>query len=298
MKILDTPRVNRLGQTVAYQSPYGLCLRSHVIPRNTFSPARQHMRAIFGSASRMWSGKLTDEQQDRWRAAAGKVMSHPTLGQNGPLTAQQFWQAINSVRGCVDLPPTFEPPAPVAFSPSVAGQLQITNDETGVRLWLAVSGQPDTDIMVFGQEPCSPGRYKRRNVSYLGLLPPPVGGRIEITHLYQARFGEPRPDRKVFIVTCQTKDGWKGMDRETSARVPEPPTEAQAPSQPQTSQNSHMHKGGTTYAERINRSLAGHPPEGPETIAGGGIAATAASGGKGKAQVRKEASGSAPPDGT
>jgi hypothetical protein len=249
MKILDTPRINKLGQAVAYQSRFGLCLRQYVIPANNRSPARQRMRAVFGSTSRTWSGKLTDEQQDRWNAAAGKVMSHPTLSQGAALNGQLFHQAINSVRGCAGLPPTAEPPAPVVFGPSVVGRLQITNDEGGVRLWLAVSGQPDTDIMVFGQEPCSAGRYKRRNVSCLGLLPPPIGGLSEITRLYKARFGEPRPGTKVFIVTCQTKDGWKGLDQETSARVPERPNEAQAASEPQTSQNPYMHKGSTRDAK-------------------------------------------------
>src|ERR1039457_7637613 len=63
---------------------------------------------------------------------------------------------------------------------------------------------------VFGQEPCSSGRSKRRNVAYLGLLPPPVDGWSDITYLYRARYGEPRPGMRVFIVTCQQKNGWKG----------------------------------------------------------------------------------------
>jgi hypothetical protein len=267
MKILDTPRSGKCGNAVAFQSRYGLCLRTYLIPRNTLTPAREHMRAVFGSASRMWSGKLTEEQRDRWNAAGPNVMSHPRLAQKGPLTGQQFWQAINSVRGCVGLSPAVEPPAPVAFGPSVVGRLTITNDENGVRLWLAVSGEPSEDVMLFGQEPCPSGRSKRRNVAYLGLVPPPTGGMTEITHLYTARYGEPRPGRKVFIVTCQQKNGWKGLDRETSAIVPnrpetqppvaEPtppqaarpdaiaPTGAPALAKLPTSHIPYMHKGGT-----------------------------------------------------
>jgi hypothetical protein len=64
--------------------------------------------------------------------------------------------------------------------------------------------------MVFGQAPCSAGRRKRRNVSYLGLLPAAQDGLIDITALYIARFGEPRPGERVFIVTRQQKDGWEG----------------------------------------------------------------------------------------
>jgi len=281
MKILDTPRSGKCGQVVAFQSRYGLCLRTYLIPRNTVTPAREHMRAVFGNSSRLWSGKLTEEQRNRWCAAGSKVMSYPRLGQKGPLTGQQFWQSINSVRGCVGLAPTLEPPEPVTFSPSPVERLTITNDENGVRLWLAVTGELNEDIMVFAQAPCPSGRFKRRNVAYLDLLPPPVGGVSEITHLYTARYGEPRPGRKIFVVTCQQKDGWKGIERETSAIVPDPPpaqtasAEANATkfillaapaapglpatAEPSISQNAHMHKGGTWAAQGIGWPPGGSP---------------------------------------
>jgi len=226
----------------------------------------------------MWGGKLTEDQRNRWCAAGANVMSHPRLGQKGPLTGQQFWQAINSVRGCVGLPTTFEPPARVTFGPSVVGPLTITNDETGVRLWLPVSGELTEDVMVFGQEPCPSGRSKRRNVAYLGLLSAPIDGKCEITRLYTARYGEPRPGRKVFIVTCQQKDGWKGFDQVTNAIVPSPPAPQPAlaetsattatslpPAAPTglpaltsqaDSQNPYMYKGRTTAAQR-----KGWPPD-------------------------------------
>jgi hypothetical protein len=273
MKILDTPRSGKCGQVVAFQSPFGLCLRQLVVPRNTQTPARDHMHAVFGDTSRMWSGTLTQDQRDRWCAAGPKVMSYPRLGQKGPLSGQQFWQAINSVRGCVGLPRVFDPPAPVLFGPNVVGPLTITNDEDGVRLWLAVSGDLTEDVMVFAQAPCSAGRYKRRNVSYLGLVPPPIGGRVEITRLYKAKFGEPRPGWKVFVVTCQEKEGWKGSDYETSAVVPNrpsprelaaaaalsQPTNPAAPAAsglpalptPSVSQNPYMYKGGTRGAQGV-----------------------------------------------
>jgi hypothetical protein len=276
MKIQDTPRINKLGQTVAYQSSFGLCLREYVIPRNTFSPARQRMRAIFGNVSRMWSGMLTDEQQDRWNYAASQVMSHPTLSQRGALSGQQFHQAINSLRGLLNLPLALDPPAAVTLGPRVVGRLAIENDGQGVRLWLAVSGELTEDVMVFGQEPCSAGRHKRRNVAYLGLLPPPINGRSEITYLYKARYGEPRPGTKVFIVTCQTKDGWKGIDQVTFARVPEPPKDLQANPELSDSHTRKMHKGGSRDPERLNQPSRTLPVEGTEAETGGGKAAGAA----------------------
>jgi hypothetical protein len=64
---------------------------------------------------------------------------------------------------------------------------------------------------------------KRRNVSYLGLLPAPEGGVSDITELYVARYGEPKPGEKVFIVTRQQKNGWEREDKVTSEIVPGKP---------------------------------------------------------------------------
>jgi hypothetical protein len=257
MKILDIPRSGKCGLTVAFQSRFGLCLRQHVPQRAALTPARERVCAVFGGNSRKWSARLSEEQRNRWIMAGAQVMSHPRLAQKGPLTGQQFWQAISTVRAVVGLPETLEvPPRPV-FSQSNVGRLVIENGADGVRLYLAVSGELNEDIMLFGQEPCSRGRYKRRNVSYLGLLPPPVGGLSEFTRLYTARFGEPRPGQKVFLVTCQEKDGWKDFDQETSATVPDRPIDLKATAQPAISQLPYMHTGCTQDADRLEAPVLG-----------------------------------------
>lgn len=212
-------------------------------------------------------------------------MSDPRLGQNGPLTGQQLYTSINSVRSRVNLPVTLEPPARVVFGLSAVGELVAENTDTGVRLRVRVTGELNEDVMVFGQEPCSAGRSKRRNVAYLGLLPPPVNGWSDITHLYQARFGEPRPGTRVFIVTCQQKDGWKGMDRETSALVPDRPKGQQATVEVADSQNPYMHKGGTRDAEGIVAPAGGQCPGGVEPFTGDAKAAGAAIGGGGEGKT-------------
>jgi hypothetical protein len=292
MKIQDTPRSGKCGLEVAYLSPYGQCVRTHLIPHNTITPARQRMRGIFGHNSQMWSATLTEAQQDRWNAAGPNVMSHPQLASRGPLTGQQFWQAISCVRSLVNLPPIYEPPAPVAFGLSPIGQLEITNDETGVRLWLPILGDLNEDIMVFGQEPCPSGRRKRRHVVFLGLVAPPMAGRTEITHLYRARFGDPRPGRRVFILTCQQKEGWKAMDRLTHALVPAlppaPPAAFNLASQestplstPSPSHALHMPKGCPTPAQGSAGRSPSQSQAGNEPGTRGGIAAQTGSKGGG-----------------
>jgi hypothetical protein len=270
MKILDTPRSGKCGQTVAFQSRYGLCLRQYVPQKAGLTPARQRSCAIFGSNSPKWGGRLSEEQRDRWTLAGAQVLSHPRLAQKGPLTGQQLWQAISTVRSIVGLPETLEVPARPVFSHSNVGRLVIENGADGARLFLVVSGELTEDIMVFGQEPCSRGRYKRRNVSYLGLPPPPIDGLSEITQIYKTKFGEPRPGRKIFIVTCQEKDGWKGLDLETSATVPERPEDLQATAEIASGHIRYMHTGCTGDADRVAAPVVGQSLAITETGDGGG----------------------------
>jgi hypothetical protein len=207
------------------------------------------MRGEFGDFARAFSRVLTQAQRDAWNVAGPKVQSKTRLG-SGPLTGQQLFQSLNSARACIRrggllLLPT----AQVIFDPSPVGRLTATNGEEGVRLLLKVSGPVTEDIMVFGQAPCSAGRSKRRNVAYLGLPSAPQDGMIDITDIYVARYGEPRPGEKIFIVTRQQKDGWEGDDLETSDIVPEKPAGQQAASTVALTLLPHMHKGCTRDAQ-------------------------------------------------
>ena len=252
MKVLSEPSTGKRGNIVAFISRYGQCQRALVTPRNTWSPARDHMRDAFGRLARAWGGLLTEAQRVAWCEAGPKVESAKRLGKSGPLTGQLHFQGINSARARLGLDMLLLPPAPVIFSPNPVGQLVITNDDNGVRLLLNVSGPISEDIMVFGQAPCSSGRRKRRNVSYLGLLTASQGGLIDITALYVARFGEPAAGQRVFIVTRQQKDGWEASDHETSEIVPDKPADQQAAATGSLPSPVPMHKGCTRDAQGIS----------------------------------------------
>jgi hypothetical protein len=262
MKVLSEPSSGKRGTIVAFISPFGQCQRILVTPKNTWSPARDHMRGSFGRLARAWSGLLTEAQREAWCEAGPKVESAKRLGLSGPLTGQQFFQGINSARFCIGLDMLYLPPDPVVFGPSPVGQLVITNDENGVRLFLQISGPVTEDIMVFGQAPCSSGRRKRRNVSYLGLLRASQAGLSEITALYIARFGEPPAGQKVFIVTRQQKDGWEAFDRETSEIVPEKATDQQATATQASPLPVPMHKGCTRDVQGTVVLPIQDPPQG------------------------------------
>jgi hypothetical protein len=259
MKVWDIPKSGRAGLTVAYRGRFGNCHRMWVSPHKTITPARRHMWSEFGRLAPAWSRVLTHAQRDGWNVAGPKVQSKRRL-ESGPLTGQQLFQSLNSARACIHLPPLWEVPAPVVFDINPVGRLTLLNGENGVRLLLSVTGPVTEDIMVFGQAPCSAGRSKRRNVAYLGLLPAPQDGMSDITEMYIARYGEPRPGEKVFIVTRQQKDGWEGDDYETNEIVPEKPAGQQAAATAALTLKVHMHKGCT-------RDVQGTlPPPVPEDV--------------------------------
>ena len=249
MKVLCEPSTGKRGTSVFYISPFGQCVRQLVVPANTQTPARERMRGSFGRLSRAWGGLLTQAHRDAWDAAGPKVQSAKRLGKSGSLTGQQHFEGINSTRACVGLEMLWLPPEPVVFDPNPVGQLIINNGESGVRILLPISRPLTEDIMVFGQAPCSAGRSKRRNVCYLGLVSGSQAGLADITALYTARYGEPRPGQKVFIVTRQEKNGWESYDHVTSEIVPDLPSQRQAAATLALSLQSYMHKGCTRDAQ-------------------------------------------------
>ncbi len=249
MKVLSEPSSGKRNNVVSYVGRFGQCQRVSVIPANTPSPARDHMRGSFGRLARAWSRLLTQAQRDAWNVAGPKVQSAKRLTQAGKLTGQLLFQGINSARACLGLDLLLTPPAPVSFGLNPVGQLVIRNGESGVRLLLSIAGPVVEDIMVFGQAPCSAGRAKRRNVAYLGLLPAQEAGLSDITALYIARYGQPRAGEKVFIVTRQQRDGWEGFDHETSEIVPDKPGDQQAAATAALSLKPLMHKGCTRDAQ-------------------------------------------------
>jgi hypothetical protein len=54
---------------------------------------------------------------------------------------------------------------------------------------------------------------------FLGLLPPPMDGWVDITELYVARYGVPKASMAIWIRTCQHIDGWTAVPKVTCARV-------------------------------------------------------------------------------
>ena len=229
MKVSDTPRTGKIGTYVFFMSRFGLCCRTLVQPRDPRTQAQRQARDSLGISSYTFSHKLTEAQRQSWILSGQTVPTHPSLNAYSNMSGQQLCVKINSTLRCVGQAPTNDPPAPVVFSPNPVGGLTIGYDDAGnVQLRLAV-GAAVEDIMLYAQAPCSAGRMKQRRVSYLSLLGPATNGQCDITAPYIARFGQPAAGQKVFVVTCQQKNGWKAPEHVTSAIVPPRPVQADQP---------------------------------------------------------------------
>ena len=102
----------------------------------------------------------------------------------------------------------------------------------------------------------------RRNVSYLGLLPPPEDGVSDITDMYVAKYGAPPPCQKLFIVSRQQKNGWEGRDKETNEIVPGNPEAQQAAAEATLPLKPYMDKACTRNAQGNTQTVVPCCPEG------------------------------------
>src|ERR1035438_4069996 len=155
MKILDVPQAGSVGETVTYQSRFGIIRRQKVIPRDPRTPLQLDRRTAFQRARQFW-GPFTDEQFLAWNTLASARRTHPVLGQSSGLSGYELAVQINVHLATVGLPMVPTPsPVPVFPANPVAG-LTITNTAGAVSLELPLSAPPVQYIVVLGAKPQSP----------------------------------------------------------------------------------------------------------------------------------------------
>jgi hypothetical protein len=219
MKIRDVPQTGSVGDTVTYQSRYGLVRRRKVIPRDPRTAPQIDCRIAFQQARQFW-GTLTDEQYLAWNTLARTRHTYPVLGDSGVLSGYQLAVQINMQLATFGLPMTPTPsPIPIFPDNPVSG-LSITRTGGAASLKLVLSAQPVQFIVVLGASAQSPGTSYVDHYKILGLLPDPEGGLSDITELYLAVFKLLPAGKRVFIRTVQQINGWRDLPKTISARIP------------------------------------------------------------------------------
>jgi hypothetical protein len=219
MKILDIPQSGKRGLNVSQKGQFGQISRTLAIPANPRTDAQMSVRDNLSRVAAKWR-TLTEPQRVEWMEAASQVKSTSRLGQNGALSGFQLFAKINCTLAQFGQAQVDTPPLWPEF-PDLAPQgLVITNTGGVVALKLTCPTDPGDNTIVRGSKPLSQGVEKCKDFRILGTCPAAVAGSADITGLYTARYGLPKPSTKVYVQVNQVVDGWESLPKTYSAIVP------------------------------------------------------------------------------
>ena len=221
MKISAIPKSGRKDSVVYLKTRHGKVVRSYVRPRNPRTAEQQAHRSNLAAVRRRWC-TLSADQGATWRMTAANKYFITETGEQVRLNGYNFFVSLNTRRADLDLPQFDLPPAEPVFSSNPVAELVITNTGGKIALKLRVPSPPAQYTLVQGAKPVRTGVRCVQHFPYLGLLPPPTDGWSDITELYKARYGEPKPGTAIWIRTCQHIDGWTDAPKVTHDRVRAP----------------------------------------------------------------------------
>jgi hypothetical protein len=221
MKISSIPKSGREDSIVYVNTRHGKVVREYVRPSNPRTADQQGHRHNVRAVSGRWC-TLNLEQRGAWRIAAANNDFVTETGRRVRLNCYNFFVSLNTRRADLDLPQFDLPPAEPVFPPNPVAELVVTYPEGKFTLKLRVPSPPAQYTLVQGARPVSTGVRCVQHFPFLGFLPPPTDGWSDITDLYKARYGEPKPGAAIWIRTCQHIDGWTDVPKVARARVPAP----------------------------------------------------------------------------
>ncbi len=226
MRIVDVQQRGKRGTIIASRNRFGQYIkdRAHVEQPATASQLR-----VWGNTRHLWRlwNELSDAQREAWWKLAKAVKSRPTLGQSGVLDGPILFRKLNNVLHTCQREPLLDPPPLPSFGLIPVVGFTIREGKRGVAMKVKVSrdvrwqDRPTLeDLMVFAWAPCNPGVSANTHYAFLGLLPAPVKGEVDITDLYLTKLKEwrklkpriyhiPLEGSRIFIRVWQQMDGWE-----------------------------------------------------------------------------------------
>jgi hypothetical protein len=219
MKIQSIPKSGRQGDVVFVKGRCGNVVREFVPPSNPRTADQQAHRQNILAVSRRWR-TLSLEQEGTWRVLAANTYFLNDEGERVRLNCFKLFVSLNTRRADLGLPQfDVAPPEPV-FDLSPVLDLDISYVRGKCTIKLRVDGTPEQLILVQGAKPVRSCVRFVLHFPFLGLLPPPINGWSNITEMYVARFGVPKPGTAVWIRTCQHIDGFIDASKALRFRIP------------------------------------------------------------------------------
>jgi hypothetical protein len=218
MRISSIPKRGRERTVIYSETRYGKVARTYVPPRNPRTARQQEHRHNLRAVSGRWH-TLSLDQRTAWCALAANRRFLNEEGRQVRRNGYNLFVSLNTRRADLALPQFDLPPAEPVFSQNPVDELAATFEGGKLTLKLRVPGPTAQYTLVCGAAPVRSGVRHVQLFPFLGLLPPPKEGWSDITDLYVARYGVPKPNQAIWIRTCQHIDGWIDAPRVLRARL-------------------------------------------------------------------------------
>ena len=187
-------------------------------PSNPQTAQQQDHRRNVEAVTGRWHA-LNDQQYAAWGAATANKYMLTRTGRRVRLSPYHLFVSLNVGRADLGLS-QYDVPAPEPlWSTSPVFELSATFAGGRFSLKARLNGPPAQHILVYAAAPVRSGRRYVKDIPFLCLLPPPIDGWSDLTDLYVARYGVPKPDWAIWIRTCQHIDGWMDVPNVLRARV-------------------------------------------------------------------------------
>jgi hypothetical protein len=181
--------------------------------------ARTDMRTL----SAAWN-YLAEEQRLAWDAEARTNRRGGQAARSRLRSGRRLFVKVNSRRLALGQELLPDPPGADSFRPTPIARFVITNRRRRIALQLILPAGQAEGVMVSSWHPCNPGVMVWKKFVRIVLLTATVGGTIDITRHYVAKYGVPPIGKKVFIRIQQMNDYVGGIVKVLSAIVPVAPS--------------------------------------------------------------------------
>ena len=221
MKIASIPKRGRKGNVIYSETRHGKVAREFVPRSNPRTVAQQDHRRNVRAVTGRWR-TLNDPQRAAWGAAAANKYVVTKTGRRVRLSAYHLFVSLNVGRTDLGLPSsTSRLPSPSSV-PTPRRSWPLPARKAGSASRLRVSSPPAQYTLVYAAAPVRSGVSYVNHFPFLALLPPPEDGWSDITDLYVARYGVPKPNQAIWIRICQHIDGWIDVPKVLRARIAVP----------------------------------------------------------------------------
>lgn len=197
MKILDIPQSGSLAGTTSSRNRYGQYRRTRAIPVNPSTSFQTAARERLTDLSQRWR-TLTALQRTGWMDLGLAMERTDSLGQTYNLTGLQAYTSLNALNiaagnAIVDDAPALSEPASITTitptiedTPTFSVAYTVTPLGAGQRLFFFAGPQR------------SPGRSFESDLRLIGVTAAAAASPFNVLANYQARFGNPVVDNKIF----------------------------------------------------------------------------------------------------